>query len=230
MLLASLMYFAHYASLKKWNAEIPTNYPFEPRNIDEMINCLNTRQVMCRTNMTQCDFIGINIVPYNKNLSILKLAFVHIAGEHYRKITNGKTNQQLELLLKCSTFANPTFFLITPYKSFEEHLEDELHSSFINHLKANMPKIYKIAKIYVIVSQWDKNMEDLEITKYLELYRPKLFNSIKNNKQIIYGEYSIGNVIELSKEPFQYVTHINSEYPNSLLNFIYKSYTNKNLK
>ncbi|MCL2098067.1 MAG: toll/interleukin-1 receptor domain-containing protein [Bacteroidales bacterium] len=233
MFLASLMYFAHQADFKRWNAEISTNYPFDTKNINEMIKTLETCNVMCPTNMGQCDFIGINIVPNNKNLPILKLAFVHISGEHYEKIRNEGLNPQLELLLKCSTFVNPTIFLITPYKPYYEHSrEDELHTSFLNHLKENMPKVYKTSKIHILVSQWDKKMEEIEIAKYLELYRPMLFDTMKGKESepIMYGKYSVGNVIKLSEEPFLYVTHLSFRYPSRIWNCLYKSYTNKNLK
>ena len=242
MFLTSLMYYAIRATTKKWNATFSDSYPFDMKSIDYMIKLMENRYVLPATDPGTLDLIGIDIEPHKKKLPVLKLAFIHTAGEHWNEFHPKRGNIELPLinLLKACEHNSTIFCIITPFQSFMGNdRENELHFYFINYLKNNMPILYKNTNFFIIVSKWDCNpkTEVSVLEKYIEQYRPSLYNLMQGKKErTMYGEYSVGNILETRDKyndnieiPVVNVIRLNNEYPNRFWNALYRLCTGKNL-
>jgi hypothetical protein len=242
LFISSLMYYAQRFTGKKWTARDLINYPFEKGNIsrDLMVKSFDEQKAYPATIKGTIDLIGVDIEPHKKSLPVLKLAFVDLAGEDLEQIktdNKGKLNAQIEGILTACELGKPIFCLITPYDpSKGDNNEDTLHQNFINYIHVNMPDLYKVAKFIVIVSQWDKipSNNKIEVENYIKLKRPSLHNAINSrNSRIIYGEYSVGKLIDAldeNEDPMVLIRRIDFEYPHNFWNNLYRLATGKSFE
>ena len=158
------------------------------------------------------DLIGIDITPLKTSVPPIRLAFLDLAGEDVKNIDTlkgGKFTAKIDAVLNgLQINKSPVIFaLITPFtparystdsrvSDSEGHSrEDALHHSFLNYLEQHQPNLIASSKIFIIVSQWDMNPNpNLTVEEYIRLNRQSVYNYIQN-KDVIYGQYSIGRIL-----------------------------------
>jgi len=214
--------------------------------VDQMITYFDSGKLYDATRKGTLDLVGLTLIPTHPKLDNLKLGFLDLAGED---IANIKISNKGDFTQKINAVFNglkldksPIIFtLITPFTPREHKSnsqekahqdEDILHFDFLNFLSENQPEIFENSKFFIIVSQWDKNKNpNLTVESYISENRPSVYGLIKN-KNIIWGEYSIGSLLETTDEnkiTFQELVIINHEYPQKLWNMLYKVCTNNEL-
>jgi hypothetical protein len=167
-----------------------------------------------RTPMGTLDVFGLNILPSKDKLPNLNLAFLDLAGEDVEKI---KTSVRGDFSSKIKAIFNGlgidkspiVFVLITPFappskkgKSISDAHKDEdaLHSDFLNYLQVDEPELLKHSTFFIVVSQWDKNNDQkLTVENFIKNNRPSLYSIVKN-VSVIWGNYSIGKILETYNE------------------------------
>ena len=195
------------------------------------------------------DLIGIDISPLKSNIPPIRLAFLDLAGEDVKNIdtlNGGEFTAKIDAVLNgLQINSSPVIFmLITPFNpakystdskvsDMEGHQrEDALQYSFLNYLEQHQPNLVASSKIIMIVSQWDMNPNpEIDVEEYFHKNRPSVYNYIKN-KNVIYGQYSIGNILnqkELTGETSQRIASRNTFYPNKLWKELYFQITGKEL-
>jgi hypothetical protein len=190
------------------------------------------------------DLIGIDIEPANKNLPVLPLAFIDLAGGDIERIKadeKGEFTRQIEGILKACEESKPIFCMITPYKPIKgDNNENQLHKNFMDFLREQMPDLYANSKFIFIVSQWDKKpkAEKTDVETYIEKKRSALHNATKGrkNSDICYGEYSVGKVTDTYTRNEKgeeictvLIQRIDTVYPGDFWNNLYHLATGKSL-
>jgi hypothetical protein len=255
LFLSSLMYYAQNYPGKKWQGNALNEGVFKQGNMsrNKMINFFDEQEAYPQTDPGTLDLIGIDIEPENKNLPILPLAFIDLAGDDIRQIKvdeKGEFGRQIEGILKACEDTTPVFCMLTPYKPIKgnDSSENQLHINFLNYLYETMPDLYNNSKFIFIVSQWDKKPKtvDLDVETFIETKRPALHNATRGRKKsdICYGEFSVGkltdtykNVKRINEEGKEVeievatvlITRIDSEYPGKFWENLYQLITGKSL-
>lgn len=195
------------------------------------------------------DIIGLNITPNKSKIPTLKLTLLDLAGEDISKIekNNGKefTNRIETVFNGLQVNSSRVIFvLLTPFNpaklstdskvsdSEGHNREDNLHLTFLQYLSQKQPNLYANSTIFMIVSQWDTNSNpNLRVEDYIKKNRPKVFSYIQN-KDVIYGEYSIGRILtqsELDGTVSQRIVHRDKVYPYKFWKEIYFQITGRDL-
>ena len=248
LFLSSLFRYARNGNDPLFAVNIENNDLFSKgrRVVDQMITYFNSGKLYDATRRGTLDLVGLSLIPTHPKLDNLKLGFLDLAGED---IENIKTSNKGDFTAKINAVFNglsldnsPIIFtLLTPFdppkrnsSSIEEahHNEDTLHFDFLNYLIQNQPEIFNNSKFFIIVSQWDKNKNSKQnVESYIREFRPAIYGLIKN-KNVIWGEYSIGKLLETKDESnrlFQELVLINSDYPRRFWNMLYKVCVKKSL-
>ncbi|MHA8085396.1 hypothetical protein U8695_07440 [Aquirufa antheringensis] len=195
------------------------------------------------------DLIGIDITPYKTSVPPIRLAFLDLAGEDVKNIdtlNGGEFTAKIDAVLNGLQINNSPviFVLITPFnpakystdsrvsESEGHHREDALHYSFLNYLEQHQPNLMASSKIFMIVSQWDKNPNpNLSVEDYIRLNRSSVYNYIQN-KDVIYGQYSVGRILsqkEQSGETSQRIASRDTFHPYKFWKETYMQITGKDL-
>jgi hypothetical protein len=247
LLLSSLMYYARKGKDTLFRTNIENNFPFDKGRIatDQMVVNFDSGKLYDSTRMGSLDLIGINIQPSKSGLVPLKLAFLDLAGEDIKNI---KTSESGEFTDKINAVFNGVkldnspviFVLITPYdppkkaqeSSHDAHTrEDALHYDFLNYLQQNQPELLKSSKFFVVVSQWDKNLNQNEsVEDFIKNHRPSVYGYVKNS-DVVWGEYSIGKLLVTNTDGvnIQTIERINFNYPERFWKKMYRICTNMDL-
>jgi len=247
LLLSSLMYYARKGEDTLFRTNLVNDFPFDKGRIaaDQMVDYFNKGKLYDATTIGTLDLIGIDIQPSKANLPSLKLAFLDLAGEDIKGI---KTSEGAVFTDKINAVFNGVkidnspivFILITPFEpprkdnetSQNAHdREDALHYDFLNYLEQNQPELLKISKFFIIVSQWDRNSNaQLDVETFIKEKRKSIYNYVKNST-VVWGEYSIGKLLEskIDGVQIQEIVRINYEYPSRFWKKMYQICTNKNL-
>ena len=257
LLLSSLLYYARVGDEKNsipmpFKSNVINQWPFDKGRIanDEMIRSFTKKkELYAGTQKGTLDLIGIDIHPV-KNLPYLPVAFLDLAGEDIKGI---KTSEGSAFTDKINAVFNGikldgspvVFLLITPFdparkdneSSKDAHArEDTLHYDFLNFMDMEQSQLVQNAKFFVIVSQWDKNTDkNLDVETFIREKRPSIYQYVKNST-VVWGEYSIGKLLETEMEDEkgnkyidQELKRINYEYPSRFWKKLYQICTNKNL-
>ena len=167
-----------------------------------------------RTITGTLDIFGLNILPSKEKLPNLNLAFIDLAGEDVMKIrtsVRGEFSSKIRAIFNgLAVDKSPIIFvLITPFvppsKKGQSTLdaqkdEDSLHSDFLNYLMVDEPELFKVSKFFIVVSQWDKNTDQkLTVENFIKVKRPSLYSIVKN-ASVIWGNYSVGSILETLNE------------------------------
>jgi hypothetical protein len=247
LLLSSLMFYARRGEDTLFRTNLENNFPFDKGRLaaDQMVNYFNQGKIYQATEKGSLDLIGIDIHPAKSGIPTLKLAFLDLAGEDIKGI---KTSEGSVFTDKINAVFNGlkidnspiVFILITPFDppkkdnetSQNAHdREDALHYDFLNFIKQNQPELLKNSKFFIVVSQWDKNSDsNLKVETFIREKRPSIYNYVKNST-VVWGEYSIGKLLESNIDGIQYqeIVRINYDYPSRFWKKIYQICTNKNL-
>jgi hypothetical protein len=251
LFLSSLL---HYAKSSK-REKLFNITPEPPKGIflkgriafNEMVEYFHNGQLYGANAKGSIDLIGLDIKPNNEKLSKLKIAFLDLAGED---IQNIKVSNNAEFTGKIKAVLNglqandaPVIFtLITPFEpagstsfgsnSVAHDREDTLHFDFLSFLEKEEPNIFKNSKIFIIVSQWDKNTNpQLNIENYIQKYRPSIYAFVKN-LNVIWGSYSVGRLLVQQDETgksYQKLITINEDYPENFWKKLYQVCTGDDL-
>jgi hypothetical protein len=95
----------------------------------------------------------------------------------------------------------------------------------------NQPELLKNSKFFIVVSQWDRNPDQkLDVETYIREKRPSIYAYVKNST-VVWGEYSIGTLLESTVDgvQIQTISRINYEYPSRFWKKLYQICTNKSL-
>ncbi len=251
LFLSSLLHFASKGDGTLFRTNFENQFPFDKGRIaaDEMISYFTKGDIYSSTAKGSLDLVGVNLTPNNPKLPGLKLAFLDLAGDD---IENIKTSNKSDFTDKINAVFNGlqvdkspiVFALITPFLPPKQSLadsnsirnahdrEDTLLYDFLNYLKQEQPNVLEHSKIFIIVSQWDKNSDaTLSITDFIERYRPSVFNYVKR-LNVVWGSYSVGSLLVQKDEDdtvFQKLITRNQDYPARFWNKLYKVCTNKHL-
>ena len=214
MLLSSLLWYAQKGE-PPFSQDILDSEYFREGSIvlRNMVDRFSTNGSLYQTTAKgTLDLIGIDITPLKSSIPPIRLAFLDLAGEDVKNIdtlNGGKFTAKIDAVLNgLQINKSPVIFaLITPYtparystdsrvSDTEGHMrEDALHHSFLNYLEQHQPNLIASSKIFIIVSQWDKNPNpNLKVEEYIRLNRQSVYNYIQN-KDVIYGHYSIGRIL-----------------------------------
>lgn len=250
LFLSSLLHYAKNATAEKLFRILPeSKFPFDKGRIafDEMVDYFHKGELYGATATGTVDLIGLDIIPTNEKLNTLKISFLDLAGEDIQKI---KVSDNSEFTGKIKAVLNglqvndaPTIFtLITPFEpagstgfgsnSEAHNREDTLHFDFLSFLEREQPEIFKNSKIFIIVSQWDKNKNSqLTIEEYIQKNRPAVYTFVKN-LNVIWGSYSVGRLLVQSDETgkaYQKLITRNEEYPENFWKKLYQVCTGDDL-
>ncbi len=195
------------------------------------------------------DLIGIDITPFKTSVPPIRLAFLDLAGEDVKNIdtlNGGEFTAKIDAVLNGLQINNSPviFVLITPFNpakystdsrvsDAEGHQrEDALHYSFLNYLEQHQPNLMASSKIFMIVSQWDKNPNpNLSVEEYIRVNRQSVYNYIQN-KDVIYGQYSVGRILsqkEKNGETTQRIASRDTFHPYKFWKEVYMQITGKDL-
>jgi hypothetical protein len=243
----------HYAARDENNLFELTRIKHAPfkmgdKTADDMINYFSSRKIYASNKMGTLDLIGLNVKPRLSGRPELNLAFLDLAGEDIKNI---KTSIRGEFTNKINAVfnglqANLTpvlFFLITPFSppnvsddesDREAHVkEDALHTDFLDYLEQKQPEIYGNCKIFIIVTQWDKNLNPkMGVEDFMAKHRTSLYNKVRS-KNVVWGSYSVGRLLNQSDDDgshMQELVQINSDYPQRLWKKLYYICTHKHLE
>jgi hypothetical protein len=217
---------------------------------NDMVKTFRERKELYAANAKNTfDLIGINIKPV-KNYPPLPLAFLDLAGEDIKgiKISEGGTfTDKINAVFNGLKIYNSpvVFVLITPFdpprqsgeSSRNAHdREDTLHQNFLNYMEMMQSELLKNAKFFIIVSQWDKNLDpNLSVETFMREKRPAVYQFV-NNMNVVWGSYSVGKLLETEmvndrgeKYIDQQISRINYEAPERFWKKLYQICTNINL-
>jgi hypothetical protein len=250
LFLSSLLHYAKISTSEKlFRILLESNFPFDKGRIafDEMVDYFHKGDLYAANAKGSIDLIGLDIIPTNEKLNTLKISFLDLAGDDIEKI---KVSNNAEFTGKIKAVLNglqvndaPTIFaLITPFEpagssnfgsnSEAHNREDTLHFDFLSFLEKEQPSIFKSSKIFIIVSQWDKNKNDkLTIEDYIQKYRPALYAFVKN-LNVVWGSYSVGKLLVQADEAgksYQKLITRNEEYPENFWKTLYRVCTGDDL-
>jgi hypothetical protein len=247
LLLSSLMYYARKGEDALFRTNLEDRFPFDKgiRAADQMIQFFSEGKIYQTTEKGSLDLIGINIHPSKSNLPSLELAFLDLAGEDIKSI---KTSESGEFTYKINAVFNGVkidnspvvFILITPFEPAKKDnetiqnahdREDALHYDFLNYVKQNQPELLQNSKFFIVVSQWDRNPNPkLTVEAFIRERRPSIYNYVKNSS-VVWGEYSIGKLLEskVNGVQIQEIIRINYEYPSRFWKKLYQICTSKQL-
>jgi hypothetical protein len=250
LFLSSLLFYAAKYESNLFELMRINHPPFEKghKSADDMIEYFSNKKIYALNPQGTIDLIGLKIRPRLSGRRDLNLAFLDLAGEDIKNI---KTSIRGDFTDKINAVFNglkanltPTvFFLITPFmppklseeeSDREAHVrEDSLHTDFLDYLEQKQPEIYDNCQIFVIVSQWDRNLNaKLSIEEYMTRYRTALYNKIRN-KNVVWGTYSVGRLLRQMNDDGTYMqelTQVNNEYPERLWKKLYYICTHKHLE
>jgi len=249
LLISSLMYFARTSPNALFTTNLVNEFPFNSGRIaiDQMIRDFQVGKLAAQTSGGSLDLMGIHIEPTNKKAKLpsLKLAFLDLAGEDLQQI---KTTEGANFTAKINAVFNGLkvdnspliFVLITPFEpprlsgetiQNAHQREDNLHYDFLNHIKMNQPELLINSRFFVVVSQWDRNLDkSLRVEDFIEQNRPAIYSYVKNNN-VIWGEYSIGKLLTTVEDGISVseIVRINHEYPFRFWKKLYQICTNQDL-
>lgn len=258
LLLSSLLYFARVGDEKgsiplPFKSNVLNHWPFDKGRIamDEMISSFKKKkELYAGTQKGTLDLIGIDIHPVKNNLPSLPIAFLDLAGEDIKGIKTSEgsafTNKINAVFNGIKLDGSPVvFLLITPFdparkdneSSKDAHArEDALHYDFLNFMDMEQSQLVQNAKFFVVVSQWDKNLDkSLDVETFIREKRPSIYQYVKSST-VVWGEYSIGKLLETEMEDDkgnkyidQELQRINYEYPSRFWKKMYQISTGKNL-
>jgi hypothetical protein len=250
LFLSSMIYHASKNSNTLFELNRISQRPFDKghKAADEMIDYFSNRKIYSLTQTGTLDLIGIKIRPIINGRPELNLAFLDLAGEDIKNIKTsikGDFTEKINAVFNgLRANQNPIiFFLITPFSppkmnedetDREAHArEDSLHADFLDYLEQYQPEILNTCQLFVIVSQWDRNLDPkLKIEDYMSQHRKSLFNKVKS-KNIVWGSYSVGRLLkQVDDNGMSYVqelVQINDDYPNRLWKKLYYVCTRKHL-
>lgn len=247
LLLSSLMYYARKGEDALFRTNLVNDFPFDKGRLaaDQMVDYLNQGKLYKSTEKGSLDLIGIDIQPSKKDLPSLHLAFLDLAGEDIKGI---KTSEGADFTDKINAVFNGLiidnspiiFILITPFEPAKQDnetnqnahdREDALHYDFLNYLEQNQPELLKNSNFFIVASQWDRNSNaQLDVETFIREKRPSIYNYVKNTN-VVWGEYSIGKLLEsqIDGVQIQEIIRINYEYPSRFWKKLYHICTNKSL-
>lgn len=246
-LLSSLMYYSRNGDDVLFEINVENNFPYDKGRIvyNQMVQDYSDKKLYEATAKGTLDLIGINVKPSRNGIPNLNLAFLDLAGEDIKKIKlseGAKFTEKINAVFNGLKIDNsPVIFtLITPYipavldnETIESahNREDTLHFDFINYLEMNQSQLLKNSKFFVVISQWDKNPNKKEkVEDFFKQNRKAVYNLIKN-KEVMYGEYSIGKLLEseVNGLKIQELIRINRDYPAKYWKKLYQICTGKKL-
>lgn len=247
LMLSSLIHYARKGVETLFRTNMDNDFPFDKGRLaaDQMVDYFNKGKIYQSTEKGSLDLIGIEMQPTKANLPPLKLAFLDLAGEDIKGI---KTSEGAEFTDKINAVFNGiridnspiVFILITPYepaRKDDESLqnahdrEDALHYDFLNFIKQNQPELLKNSAFFIVVSQWDKNLNtNMDVETFIREKRPSMYNYVKNSN-FVWGEYSIGKLLESKVDgvQMQEIVRIYDEYPARFWKKLYSVCTHKDL-
>jgi hypothetical protein len=243
MLLSSIFSFAEKNATKPFTVTHYRHYPFNNgfKLSSKMISefDINNGQLMGRNAMGNIDLFGLTLKPKNTHLDDLNLNFVDVSGEDISKI---KSTQDAKLTPKIKAIfdalelkKSPTIFLlVTPFTSVENRGdadEDALHANFIDFLSTDYPTLFKLSRLFIVVTKWDQNKDNkLTVEKFIKENRSSLYSKIMGTNAV-YGMYSIGKILETTEgnETRSTLVEINQEYPFRLWNKVYEIFSGREL-
>ena len=195
------------------------------------------------------DLIRLTLEPNKNGIPKLDLTLLDLAGEDISRIekNNGREfTEKIETVFNGLQVNNSRviFVLLTPFRparldtdsrvsDLEGHnREDKLHVTFLQYLSQKQPNLYANSKVFMIVSQWDTNSNPaLRVEDYIRNNRPQVFSYIQN-KDVIYGEYSIGRVLtqgERDGSISQSIAYRDEVYPYRFWKEMYVQITGRDL-
>ena len=247
LLLSSLMYYARKGKHTLFRTNLINDFPFDKGRLaaDQMVDYFNKSKIYQSTEKGSLDLIGINLQPSKEKLPSLNLAFLDLAGEDIKGI---KTSEGAVFTDKINAVFNGIkvdnspliFILITPFEPPRKDgetlqnahdREDSLHYDFLNYIKQNQPELLKNTKFFIVVSQWDKNLNEAQdIETFIREKRPSIYNYVKSSP-VVWGEYSIGKLLEskIDGVTIQEIVRIYDDYPARFWKKLYSICTNRDL-
>jgi hypothetical protein len=247
VLLSSLMFYARKGKDTLFRTNLVNDYPFDKGRVaaDQMVSYFNKKELYQSTEKGTLDLIGVDIEPRKSNLPKLNLAFLDLAGEDIKGIKTSEgavfTDKINAVFNGVKTAGAPVvFILITPFEPPRKDnetarnahdREDALHYDFLNYIQMNQPELLKNSKFFIVVSQWDRNPDQkLDVETYIREKRPSIYAYVKNST-VVWGEYSIGTLLESTVDgvQIQTISRINYEYPSRFWKKLYQICTNKSL-
>ena len=250
-----------------FSVKVESRYPYDSGRdaYDKMREDFGRGKLYDVTQTGTMDLIGITMKPNRTGIPPLRLAFLDLAGEDIKKIKHnlGSTfTDKINALFEGIKIPKSpvVFILITPYEPRQEEIvdfdgkkrkeslqeahdrEDALHFDFLNYLETNLQWVLNNARIFVIVSQWDKNDEadkyendddkrKKAVEEFIREKRPSIYNFVKDNPNVIWGNYSVGNVIVSQRKgiTIQELDNPRFDYPSRFWKSLYKVCTGKDL-
>jgi hypothetical protein len=247
LLLSSLLYYARKGEDTLFRTNLVNDFPFDKGRLaaDQMVDYFNQKKIYQSTAEGSLDLIGINLHPIKEKLPALNLAFLDLAGEDIKGI---KTSEGAVFTDKINAVFNGikvdnsplVFILITPFEPARKDgeslqnahdREDILHYDFLNYIKENQPELLKNSTFFIVVSQWDKNLNaSQDVETFIHEKRPSIYNYVKNSP-VVWGQYSIGKLLEskIDGVTIQSIARISDEYPARFWRKLYSICTNRDL-
>jgi hypothetical protein len=249
-----------------FSVTVESKYPYDSGRtaFDKMRDDFGRGKLYDVTQMGTMDLIGINMKPQRNGIPPLRLAFLDLAGEDIKKIKHNLgaafTDKINAVFDGVKMPKSPVIFaLIVPFEpSQEERIEpngkkvkeslqdahdrdDALHYDFLNYLKTSQKWVLNNARIFVIVSKWDKNEYDDDyedgyerekaVIEFIKEKRPSIYNFVKDDPNVVWGSYSVGDVIVSQRGgvTIQEIDNTRFDYPSGFWKSLYKVCTGKDL-
>jgi len=212
MFIASLIAYAFKRETKDDNScSFDHVIPKEYSGVKEIIDALDRNQVLPSTRSNEFSIIDINMRSRYRPRKVIQLTLIDFAGEDVKRITGANPDdsfgsaKKIEKILAACIARKAIFAVLSPVdvtmqrvgqvSDFDRDQDTEM-KAFIDKIKMENPKLYKMTKFLMIVTKWDKVPDRVSSVKFLKEHRNQLYNEYSSNSNS-YGliPYSVGNVV-----------------------------------
>jgi hypothetical protein len=166
-------------------------------------------------------------VPYKKNLTELRFTFLEMSGEDLKMVDvhnyDGKLPDNIDVFFKVDGLSL-IFILVTSHD--ETRNDDSLMANFLDYLIEKSP-IYRHSRILLLISKWDEVPGNPDIEMFISANMPLTFRKI-NKANNAFCHFSLGK-IEEKVDGQIYIRNYDSESPERIFEWLYKTLTGRKL-
>jgi hypothetical protein len=217
----------HYLATECEQGNVERVGNLEGRKLGERIRYLIAHnRFPDRTNVGSLTQVDCCFVPTKKNLNELWFTFLEMSGEDLKQVDvhnhDGKLPDNIDVFFKVDGLSL-TFILVTSHG--ESRNDDSLMVNFIDYLIDKSP-IYRNSRVLLLISKWDEITGSIDVEDFIRVNMPQTFKKI-NKSSNAFRHFTLGRVDEIDGQV--YIRNYDSESPERVFEWIYRTLTGKNL-
>jgi len=211
MFIASLIAYAFRRDAKEDNScNFDHVIPKELSGVKDITDALDGHSVLPSTTENWFSIIDLNMESRYRPNKRIKVSLIDFSGEDIERLIGIKPDdygsaKKIEKILAACIARKAIFAVLTPV---DKHLseigevsdfdrkEDSEMKAFIDKIKRENLKLYRLTKFLMIVTKWDTLPNKVSCETFLKKHRNELYNEYSSNSKS-YGllPYSVGNVV-----------------------------------